>query len=1336
MSEENNNNIPMESISLEIPENNNGNPNQNNPNNNDDTNKKAWWDKDSDELKLEKKKAKEIQIKDSKEEEVELGPTVSFFSMFRFATTIDKIQIVVGFIASILVGCAMPMFSIIFGRILNSFSPQDPEYDLLKEVSKLSLIFVYIGIGVMVCCYLEVSFWMMAGERQAIVCRKKYFEAILRQEIGWYDVTKSSELSTKISNDTHLFQDAIGEKIGNFVHNISTFIAGFVVGLIYGWQLTLVILSITPLIIASGAFMAKTMTDFTKESNESYSKAGGIAEEKIGSIRTVATFSGHGTEVKRYTQRVYEALTVGRKKAISQGIGMGAVFLCFYGAYSLAFWYGAKLISDKTWNPVHGRAWTGGDVLTIFFAVIFGAAALGNAAPHIGAFASGRAAAYRIYDVIDRASKIDPLSKEGIEHIAEGDIEFRNIKFSYPSRPDVPIFNDFNLKIEKGQTVALVGDSGGGKSTVIGLLERFYDPSEGSVFLDGIDIKQMNVKYLRQNIGLVSQEPVLFAMSIVENIRYGNDNASMEQIIEACRTANCHDFISSLPEGYNTQVGEKGVQMSGGQKQRIAIARAMIKNPKILLLDEATSALDAENEFLVQQAIDKLMRGRTTIVIAHRLTTIRDADSIAVVRAGQVVEKGTHSELLEMNGVYTSLVNRQQSKEKKDKKALGKKKEDSTSPSTTSPTIDPTKADDTGSDVGSSSIDQSDSEMEEENKKKMKKLEKKEMNGKVSMRRIFKFNEKDWPLFISGIIGAIINGALMPIFSILFSEIVKVFQDPDPAEIRSGSKKMAMWFAILAAAAGIANFLQTFSFTYIGEKLTYHLRRLSFRSIMSQDVGWFDLPANATGVLTTNLATDATLVQGVTSQRLGLVFQNIVTIVAGLIIAFIAGWKLSLVVVACIPIVAIAGKLEMDFLVGFSHKGKKAYARSGHVASEAIGGVRTIASFTSEEKTLERYYQCLEAPAKLGIRRSNVSGAAFGASQCTIYFIMALTYWYGAKLVTQGEWPASDSTIRENCINPDDFANCKRTYDYIQGYSSMNRVIFAVILSAMTVGNTLSFLPDVSKAKTAALSIFRLMDRVSPIDPFNEKGTTVQDLKGTIEYRNISFNYPSRPNRTIFQGFNLTVPAGKKVALVGDSGGGKSTVISLLERFYDPLDGEVLMDGVNIKDLNLNWLRSQIGLVGQEPFLFSGTIFENITYGKPGATMDEVIEACKSSNAHTFIEQLPDGYHTQLGDKFTQLSGGQKQRVAIARAIIRNPKILLLDEATSALDSQSEKIVQEALENVMKGRTSIVIAHRLSTVIDSDIIAVVKGGKVVEQGTHDELLSLNGFYSQLISRQL
>lgn len=383
------------------------------------------------------------------------------------------------------------------------------------------------------------------------------------------------------------------------------------------------------------------------------------------------------------------------------------------------------------------------------------------------------------------------------------------------------------------------------------------------------------------------------------------------------------------------------------------------------------------------------------------------------------------------------------------------------------------------------------------------------------------------------------------------------------------------------------------------------------------------------------------------------------------------------------------------------------YEDASQVANDAVGSIRTVASFCAEKKVMEMYQRKCEGPQKHGIRTGLVSGAGFGSSFFLLYCTNALCFYVGAFLVQHG----------------------KATF------GEVFRVFFALTISAIGVSQSTALAPDTRKAKDSAASIFEILDSKPKIDSSSTEGTTLEIVKGDIELKHVSFKYPTRPDVQIFRDLCLSIPSGKTVALVGESGSGKSTVIGLIERFYDPDSGHILLDGVDVRKLKLSWLRQQMGLVSQEPILFNETIGTNIAYGKQGqATEEEIITAARAANAHNFISALPQGYDTNVGERGVQLSGGQKQRIAIARAIVKDPKILLLDEATSALDAESERVVQDALDKVMVNRTTVVVAHRLSTIKGADIIAVVKGGVIAEKGKHEVLMKItDGVYASLVA---
>merc|ERR1711871_788428 len=400
----------------------------------------------------------------------------------------------------------------------------------------------------------------------------------------------------------------------------------------------------------AGGFMMTMMTGAKKKEGEAYERAGALVEEVVGNMRTVAAFSGEERARSGYVRALHGMKKAAAFAGMTAGVGMGMVLFIMFCSYALALWYGGRLVLEESQN------YTGGTVLIVFFSVLIGAFGLGQAMPNLSSLVDARVAAGAIFQVIDRTPAIDTESEGRELADMKGELELRNVSFAYPSRLDAPIFNNLTLKIPAGATVALVGQSGSGKSTVIQLVEPFYDPLSGSVRLDGVDIRDLQLQWFRKQISLGSQEPVLFATSIRENILYGKPDATEKEVLAAAEAANAHGFISKLPAGYDTLCGERGTQLSGGQKQRIAIARAIIRSPKVLLLDEATSALDSESEVIVQEALDRVMRGRTTIVIAHRLNTIRNADMIAVMEKGELMETGSHDELLHKKGAYCDLV--------------------------------------------------------------------------------------------------------------------------------------------------------------------------------------------------------------------------------------------------------------------------------------------------------------------------------------------------------------------------------------------------------------------------------------------------------------------------------------------------------------------------------------------------------------------------------------------------------------------------------------------------------------------------------------------------------
>lgn len=613
------------------------------------------------------------------------------------------------------------------------------------------------------------------------------------------------------------------------------------------------------------------------------------------------------------------------------------------------------------------------------------------------------------------------------------------------------------------------------------------------------------------------------------------------------------------------------------------------------------------------------------------------------------------------------------------------------------------------------------------------------------MARAFSLLRPNAHLVVLSALGAAVNGALMPCFALAMSEVMGVLlYDPaSPGSVTSAQHRddLRFWslaFVVLGVVALVANLLQYTCINVAAERLAHYLRYESFKAMLRQEMGWFDDRRHMTGVLTTRLATDTTLLHELTANQVATAVQVAASLVAGVAVGFTGSWKVALVCLACMPVLLGTSFVHMRMLTTHAQRVRRAYEEGGRVAAEALENIRTVVSLGREETFLREFAAHLRAPVRLGRRTSALHAVASAVESLFQFWLAALAFWCGAELLVRPE-------------------------EHIT-FADIMKAQMGVMLGAQGVGQVASHFPDYGKTIAAATHIFELLDRTPRIpyphivDPRPVRRLdyrrlhdddvvhaqhaatapsattaatattatatkTLESVRGEITFEDVRFSYPTRPTVPVLCGLSFTAKPRQTVALVGESGCGKSTVVSLLERLYEPTGGTVRLDGVPINELEVGWLRAQMGLVSQEPTLFAATILENIRDGKPTATREEVEAAARMANAHAFITGFPLGYDTPVGEKGVTLSGGQKQRIAIARALVRNPRVLLLDEATSALDAESEKVVQDALDRAREGRTTIVIAHRLSTVQNADLIVVINNGVAVETGTHAQLIS-------------
>ncbi|TYI75131.1 hypothetical protein E1A91_D07G253700v1 [Gossypium mustelinum] len=1209
---------------------------------------------------------------------VKKNKNLSISSIFMHADGVDMCLMAVGFIGAVADGTVAPLIIYLTGRMFNSVGGANEASSvgiLVHNVRQVALYVVLSACGGWAGSFLEGFCWTRTGERQATRMRTRYLKAVLRQD---------SQL-TSVSNDSLIIQEVISEKVPNLIARGSTFIGTYIAAFLILWRLALVIFPSVLLLVVPSLRYGKILLSLARKIRVEYNKASTIVEQAISSIRTVYAFVGENKTTTEFSEALQGSLKLGLRQGLAKGLAIGSNGITF-AIWAFITYYGSRMVM------YHGAQ--GGTIFIVGTCIATGGQQLGTSLSNLKPLSEARSAAERINEVIRRTPKIDVDNMEGeiLDNIL-GEIEFKQVEFAYPSRPESIIFKNFCLKIPAGKTVALVGSSGSGKSTVISLLERFYDPLEGEILVDGVSINKLQLKWLRSQMGLVSQEPTLFATTIKENILFGKEDAGMEEVIEAAKASNAHNFISQLPQGYDTQVGERGVQMSGGQKQRIAIARAMIKAPKILLLDEATSALDSESERIVQQALNEASVGRTTIIVAHRLSTIRHADLIVVVKDGQVMEMGSHDELMvNENGFYPMLVQLQQTEQVKVQNNGNKDLSTNNSAYITNTEINITSSrrlslPSRTSSANSVAPDHASlvGEMNVEDKK----------TSAPSFRRLLALTLPEWKQATLGCLSAILFGAVQPLSAFTMASMISIFFLTDHGEIKEKIKVYALSFLGLSLFSLIINIIQHYNFSYMGEHLTKRIREKMLSKV---------------GTVCARLEKDATVVRSLFGDGVSLLVQTISGVTIACAMGLFIAWRLAIVMIVVQPLIILSMYTRMIILKKMSVKARKAQEESSKLAAEAVSNHRTITAFSSQDQIMKMLQAAQEVPRKENVRQSWFAGLGLGSAQFLTACIMAFDFWYGGKLISQG---------------------------YITA-KALIETFLILVSTGLVIAQAASMTSDMAKSAEVVRSLFAILDRCTRIEPDESSGYLAQEITGCVEICDVEFAYPARPNVSILKDFSISIEAGKSTALVGQSGSGKSTVISLIERFYDPVKGVVKIDGRDIKSYNLRSLRKHIALVSQEPTLFSGTIRENILYGASDKIDEsEIIEAAKAANAHDFIAGLVDGYDTRCGDRGVQLSGGQKQRIAIARAILRNPAMLLLDEATSALDSKSEKVVQEALERVMVGRTSVVVAHRLSTIKNCDLIVVLDKGKVVEKGNHSSLLAKGptGAYYSLINLQ-
>nr|APD26537.1 ATP-binding cassette transporter subfamily B member 1-like X5 protein [Brachionus koreanus] len=1130
------------------------------------------------------------------------------------------------------------------------------------------------------------------------------YNCIITQNVSFFDKKTSSDLDSVLTNNVESIKLVIGFRFADFINLISRGVGCFIFSMIQAWKFTIIYLSLIPFIILLSALMTILNKKFTLKELRSYEMAGKIAQETLSSIRTVFSLGMQKIQLKNYETALLSEDCIAKKKGFVVGIFNGLIVLLSNVLFGIGIYYGVYLVRFEC------DKFLPSNIIQSFFSLYVTTFAISQALPFLKEISEAKGAMEKVFEILNSKSFTTILHKEKsakIENL-KGRIEFENVYFSYPQRKALNILNGMSFKIPAGKTIALVGSSGGGKSTIFALLQRFYSPDSGRIKIDGIDLKSIDHDWLRDQMAVVSQEPVLFAISIRENIRLGRLDATDAEIEQAAKEANAHEFIVKTKNKYDTNVGERGAQLSGGQKQRIAIgkcekknllnapsdfsiyflARALIRKPKILLLDEATSALDNQSEKAVQDALDKTKWSRTTIIIAHRLITIKNADIIFYISSGCLIEAGNHDELMKLKGEYFKLFEASNLESVSSEDLVDKEKTENKTARLDS----------------EYSSDDENAQLDDSKKRKKKK----NFKPFYYEKRLLKLHRADWPWLAIGIFAQSLSSVIQPITSLLFSEIFFLFKIEEADTQRNESLQfmsIIFSFGILGILSNIAN---SFCFSLVGSRLTRRLRVLMFKSMLRQDMAFHDFEENKPSALTSQLSFSASFCKGLSSEKIKIYVQGISALGFSIVYSLFLNWQLALLMLAFIPISFCSGALSARHSFKTKKNSTDRVENGSKLIIESIENIRTIFSLGLENFFINQFENIYHKKKRKIYFVLTVQAFFYSISNSIVFFIRAVAFSYGYYLIKNGE------------INIEDIF----------------KIFPMVTFSSMILARSYSQLLDQNLALKSTKKSIRLVDRLPKIDNFSSEGLVPEDFQGNIKFENVFFSYPNNPKINILNGLSLEIMSGTSNALVGPSGCGKSTIISLILRFYDVDKGKIYIDGNDIKKLNLEWLRSNIAVVTQEPILFDRSIFENICLGdltRSKIDFKEVVEACIKSKIHDKIEKMPQLYETIVGSKGGQFSGGEKQRIAIARALIRKSKLLLFDEATSALDNQSENLVQDAIRKAQYGRTNISIAHKLKTIMNSDKIFFIKNGSVIEEGNHDNLMANRNFYFNLFT---
>ncbi|GFF59930.1 leptomycin B resistance protein pmd1 [Aspergillus udagawae] len=1110
----------------------------------------------------------------------------------------DLIILLVGFLAAVASGVPFPIMSIVFGQLVNGLNSATCEIDpstaasYQDGINSKILLIVYVGIAYFALIYIHTVCWNVFSERLAQRIREAYFSAILRQDAAFFDNLPAGEVSARITDEISAVQQGTNEKVGIVISSVSFFITAYVVAFIKNPKLAGMLVSLTPayliMALGGGYFVQK----YVGHSMNSMAKASSVALEAISNTMVVHAFSANAPLEEKFVEVLTPALWAGVWKSVAVALQAGLLYFIAFSANALAFWQGSRQIASAVeLNTLNTGGITVGATFTVMLVLIDASLVLSQAAPFLRSFDAASVAFAKLEADINRPAIIEGTTQDTGRILPDvlGKVELRNVHFAFPCRPDKPVLQDLSFLCPAGQQTAIVGLSGSGKSTVAGLITRFYNADEGTVLLDGHDLRELNTRSVRSHISLVQQEPCLLNRSILENIALGLINSPkhehlrpalmsdvlakvaaavrdgqvlavashehgdhvreiVELTLNAAILADAIGFIERLPEGFGTSVGAQGHLISGGQKQRISLARALVKDPRILILDEATSSLDSASELRIRQALDKLAAGRTVITIAHRLSAVKNADSIIVMRQGKLLEQGTHQDLMDANGAYAELVRLQNLNVNG-----GDEINDITSAASKSSTQEIYENSMTLEASTFASVPHAGNGSPVDQGVGGERTFSSAAQSVGALFRPYSF------VLVIATVGAVVIGGTYCGSAVIFGNVVsKLSYCEEPSSIRHAGQVFGLLFFLLAIIEFTANFLSWSLFGWVGEQVVYKVRVLTLRSILEQDLVWHETKYQNQSFLLGLITKDSAALGGLTGSVVCTV--------------------LSIFYVSVVPLLLGAGYMRVTTLANFEEEHLEAFANSNTITVEAVNSIKTVMSLSLEHEILGTYRRSLEGPMRQIMKHSAWANLWLAFGYGLSNFLYALAYWWGSTRIIAGEYTQTQFFI----------------------------VQLALLVSSQLWGQAFALAPDVSRAFQATRRLLNLLDMGST-KKLSAPLARVWDVEATIAsekprssaggvsvvFKQVFFSYPARPDTRILHGLDLSIQPGQFGALVGPSGAGKSTIISLIERLYTPESGTVEVDGHNIAYGDTSF-RHAIAYVPQQSVMFDGTIRFNL----------------------------------------------------------------------------------------------------------------------------------------------